>query len=164
MIALLLAALVLAACGGDDDDTATAVPDDGQVDGSGQAVPSAYVRDTRGAAEPMLAGTGCWNGKCVDMAGPVTNVVPLPMTTGQVLAFSFEAGIPDTFTVTWFVAPTPEPAPEGDLRVWAGLGGSGDATGATAPREPGRYVMVLFAKWASKGDMVYSLYAEVANP
>lgn len=164
ILALLLAVLAFAACGGEDDTGATAIPDDGLPDGSGQDVPSAYVRDTAGAAEPLFAGTGCWNGKCVDMAGPLTNVDPLPMTTGQTLAFSFEAGVPDTFTVTWFLAPSPEPAPEGGLRAWAGLGGAGDATGTTAPAAPGRYVMVLFAKWAGKGDMTYGLYANVATP
>ncbi|MGE5595012.1 MAG: hypothetical protein ACM3S1_03130 [Hyphomicrobiales bacterium] len=158
MLAIVVLGLpALTACGGGDDDDAqaTATGDDGDA-------PAVYLRNSSGDAEPLVAGTGCWSGKCIDMAGPLTNVDPVPLHPGERVAFSFEAGVPDNFTVTWIEAPATAPAPEGDVRVWGGLApGAGGFSGTTAPSGPGKYIVVVFAQWEGQGDMSYGLYVDV---
>lgn len=160
LLALIALPAFLLACGDDDDNSAD---DDGGVANS--APPSAFIRYEPGDAVELVPGTRCWDGTCVDMAGPLTQVVPLQLYAGEPLAFSFEAGIPDEFTVSWTPAPATAPAPEGDVRVWAGLfTGESSHTGSTVPTQVGQYIVTVFAVWQGKGDVSYGLLAEVTPP
>jgi hypothetical protein len=149
-----------AACGGDDD---SATEGESSV-AAASVLPSAFIRFGTGEAVELAPGTRCWQGRCIDMAGPMTQVEPLPLYAGEPVAFSFEAGIPTEFTVSWTKAPATAPAPEGDVRVWAGLF-TGDAhhSGPTVPDATGAYIITLFAKWEDKGDITYGLYANVTE-
>lgn len=149
-----------AACGDDGSETT-----DGESSVASSSVPpSAFIRFGAGEAVELAPGTRCWEGHCVDMAGPLTQVEPLDLYAGEPVAFSFEAGIPAEFTVTWTKAPATAPAPEGNVRVWAGVF-TGDAhhTGPTVPGATGTYIITLFAKWEGKGDISYGLYANVTE-
>lgn len=165
LLAVLLFPAVFAACGGDDDgdESEPGSPDNGGQEGT--ALPSAYLRYEPGGFFELVPGTHCWDGDCVDMAGPLTQVDPLQLFVGEALAFSFEAGIPDDVTVSWFAAPAAAPAPEGGVRVWAGVAGERPLfTGTTAPTRTGRYVVVLDANWDGQGDISYAAFVDVTPP
>ncbi|MCC7365448.1 MAG: hypothetical protein IT303_13865 [Dehalococcoidia bacterium] len=97
------------------------------------------------------------------MAGPLTNLEPVPLKQGEAIAVSFEAGFPDEWTLTWVPAPAQAPAPEEGVRAWVAIEIPGNPpTGTTIPSTPGRYVMIIFARWDGEGDIAYGIYAEVS--
>ena len=96
------------------------------------------------------------------MAGPLTNAEPVPLSPGASVAVTFEQGSPTEWSLTWVPAPSEAPAPEEGVRAWVALDVPADAiTGTEAPRQPGRYLGLVFAKWAGLGDISYGLYVEV---
>ncbi|MCK9518962.1 MAG: hypothetical protein M0R74_08070 [Dehalococcoidia bacterium] len=154
--------VLLVACGSNDNDDEP--PGD---DGSPRTavLPSAFIRYEPGDAIELMPGTHCWDSNCVDMAGPLTQVEPLELYAGEPIAFSFEAGIPGDFVVNWTSAPPTAPAPEGGVRVWAGLNIADTAhVGTTVPSRTGRYVITVFAQWPGQGDILYALYVDIAPP
>lgn len=125
-------------------------------------LPNAYLRTADGQFVRAVPGTNCWNKQCVDMAGPMTNVEPVPLPPGAAVAVTFEQGAPTEWSLTWVPAPAEAPAPEGGVRAWVALEVPADAlTGTQAPARPGRYLALIFARWDGFGDISYGLYVEV---
>lgn len=157
--------MALYACGdgGDGDDAEPEQVSNGGQEGT--ALPSAFLRYDPGGFFELYPGTYCWESDCVDMAGPLTQAEPLQLFQGEALAFSFEAGIPDSFTVSWFQVPDPVPPANDEVRTWDGLAGERpELTGTTAPTRLGRYVIVLDASWNGRGDISYAAFVEVTPP
>jgi hypothetical protein len=107
-------------------------------------------------------GTRCWEGGCIDYAGPVTNASPIPAAPGSPFEIEFEEGTPDEVTLSWYVAPdTVPPASNGVIGWSVDPGTATPLDGETIPDGPGRYLLAAFARWDGKGDIVYGWYIEV---
>jgi hypothetical protein len=132
-------------------------------------LPSATLRAAQGVRVEGGKGTHCWSGpnyrECKEFVAPVTNVEPLVAARGEVLTLDFAQGTPGDLSSGWSKAIGAVPQPVSGTRVWNGdqprslVSPSG--LQIEAPRDPGAYLLGVFAKWAGKGDIMYGFYVEV---
>ena len=132
-------------------------------------LPSATLRATSGRSADGGKGTYCWSGpnyrECKELAAPVTNVEPLVVARGELLTVDFAQDTPGDLSSGWAKVIGTAPPPREGVQVWnddqprSFVSPSG--LQIEAPRDPGAYLLGLFAKWDGRGDIMYGFYVEV---
>lgn len=177
LLLLATAPLVLlfaAACGDDDDAnnaTATATPDAPGETPASQTPdaptpapePGLFVVDTAsGEGTTAVPGTRCWAGKCIDYAGPVSNADPYSFGAGVELDWQAEGGTVDSISHDWLSAQALSSEVEDGLRNWENSGDVDLADGdIVTPDAAGDYLLVLFARYTTGDDVLFSLYVTI---
>ena len=178
-ILLLVAGLLLAGCG-PAAEQATPAPTASPAGGAPAVEPPPAVLQVGGQEQVSGIGSYCWSrptggdtarSVCADMAGVPTAEQPLLVGAPFTATFRLTPpGLPDELALNVF-AVTPadrvEPWPPGS-RGWAfKQGESLDLPLEQQPSielslAPGRYVLALFGRWPSLGDVTYGFLVEVA--
>lgn len=116
-----------------------------------------------GRSVTVPGGTRCWANACVDYVGPVSNTTPFALGSGA-LALEFEAGPATDVTVSWYAVGAEPTTATTEGLLWTeprALGQTPAANSlATRPAAPGRYLLIVFARWAGRGDVSYAFYVE----
>ncbi|MFN0149056.1 MAG: hypothetical protein ACKVT1_21340 [Dehalococcoidia bacterium] len=83
------------------------------------------------------------------------------MPAGGPVAVSYDPVRPTDSEVEWYVAGDPPPKAESFGRAWPNPGTLAPGNAAVTPAKPGKYLLVVFARWAGEGDASYAWYIEV---
>jgi hypothetical protein len=167
VVSFAIAAFLLFACSGAESSPGSTTATASQ---GASPRPQPEYEDPLGAtlqiagAAPLQGGIGtyCWDGFCCDLAGPVTNVDPIPMAPGASFELQFAHGDPDEVQLTWFAAPESVPQPQNGFLAWSINPTTGEQLdGFEAVPEPGVYILSVFALWEGVGDVSYGWYVEV---
>ncbi len=95
----------------------------------------------------------------------MTNAEPLVVSRGETLTIGFTASAPNDISSGWARAIGSVPPARSGVRAWESdqprsfVSPSG--LQVDAPRDPGTYLLGVFAKWDGKGDIMYGFYVEV---
>lgn len=167
------------ACGSSDDDdaspTAPASITETQVPGTPPAtappgqtgtplpVPGAVFGTDSGVLGRMTEGTRCWANVCQDMVGPVTLRDPAAVAVGIPVNVAFEGGDPDEVSFAWVdvAGLTPIEASNGTVTWAVPVRNYTPGDAIVTPAMAGDYVLTVFAKWDSAGDIVFSTYFRI---
>ena len=125
--------------------------------------PDAWLLTSSGQQSAGGVGSRCWDGACLEYAGPVTNAQPIVLTAAQSFNLNFEAGAPLQTSSAWVRVEDGSPASNADGIVWQRLlyQLSKDEPGQPAPQlEPGSYVYVVHGIWQGRGDIVYAFLVD----
>lgn len=131
-------------------------------------VPGATLTTAASGAVEGGKGTRCWSGPgyggCIDYVSAVTNERPLVVAAGELLTVSFTSG-PDDISAAWMAAPPGSPTPNSDGVMWSSSEPLPQLAPATAtliaPRDPGRHILLVWARWHGQGDVSFGFYIEV---
>jgi hypothetical protein len=161
---------LLSGCGGGKSEAAASTPavsqQPGEILAPGLADPPGASLVVGSGTSAGGIGTHCWANACRDMVGPITGAALATMQDGEQAQIVFDEPDPNEVVYRWIAAPGPDdtPRPSNGQLVWGTLGPEAFTTpGASpeAPQEPGRYILVVFARWDGKGDVSYGWYVEV---
>jgi hypothetical protein len=125
-------------------------------------VPGLFIVAPDGTGTSGAAGTRCWVNGCIDYVGPVTHPDPVVFPAGAALQWQAEGGTVTEFQHAWVpTAGMPSTLTSDGLRLWPT--GHGDMIGepVTIPRKPGEYLLIVFTRYSTGGDVSFGFYISV---